>query len=170
MVILYKIFRRLVMILSRHRFAAIGRGVVFDPFSQLSHSTMYIGDDVYIGPGAFISTTHGKIVIGSHTIFGPNVSIYGGNHIFDKVGTYVSQAKKESDHVDPDVIIGKDVWIGGDCVILPGVCIHDGAIVGAGSVVTKDIAPYTVNVGNPCRFVKNRFTEANLAVHKELIS
>ena len=50
--------------------------------------------------------------------------------------------------------IGKNVWIGGGSIILPGVSIGDGVTIGAGSVVTHDIPPYTVAVGNPCRVIK----------------
>lgn len=58
-----------------------------------------------------------------------------------------------------DTVVGNDVWLGRNCVIMPGVKIGDGAIVAAQSVVTRDIAPYTVVGGNPARFLKNRFDE-----------
>lgn len=58
-----------------------------------------------------------------------------------------------------DTVVGNDVWIGRNSVILPGVHIGDGAIVAAQSVVTRDVAPYTVAGGNPARFLKNRFDE-----------
>ena len=54
-------------------------------------------------------------------------------------------------------MIGNDVWLGRECVVMPGVKIGDGAIVAAYSVVTRDVAPYTVVGGNPVRFIKNRF-------------
>lgn len=56
-----------------------------------------------------------------------------------------------------DTVVGNDVWIGRNSVILPGIRIGDGAIIAAQSVVTKDVAPYTVVGGNPARFLKNRF-------------
>ena len=55
-----------------------------------------------------------------------------------------------------DIVIGNDVWIGGRVIILPGVKIGDGAIIGAGSVVTKDVSEYDVVAGNPARVIKNR--------------
>lgn len=58
-----------------------------------------------------------------------------------------------------DTVMGNDVWIGRNSVILPGVHIGDGAIVAAQSVVTRNVAPYTVAGGNPARFLKNRFDE-----------
>lgn len=56
-----------------------------------------------------------------------------------------------------DIVIGNDVWIGRECVVMPGVKIGDGAIVAASSVVVKDIPPYTVFGGNPAKFIKQRF-------------
>lgn len=59
-----------------------------------------------------------------------------------------------------DTIIGNDVWIGRECVIMPGVKIGDGAIVAAYSVVTSDVLPYTIVGGNPSRFIRKRFDDA----------
>ena len=58
-----------------------------------------------------------------------------------------------------DTVVGNDVWLGRECVVMPGVKIGDGAIVAAYSVVTRDVAPYTDAGGNPARFIKNRFDE-----------
>ena len=58
-----------------------------------------------------------------------------------------------------DTVLGNDVWLGRECVVMPGVKIGDGAVVAAYSVVTRDIAPYTVAGGNPARFIKNRFDD-----------
>ena len=58
-----------------------------------------------------------------------------------------------------DTIVGNDVWIGQNAVILPGVHIGDGAIIGANSVVGSDVAPYTIVVGNPAKFLRKRFDD-----------
>ena len=67
-----------------------------------------------------------------------------------------------------DTVIGNDVWLGRNCTILPGVKIGNGAIVAACSVVTKDVAPYTVVGGNPARFLKKRFDDSTAALLEEL--
>lgn len=67
-----------------------------------------------------------------------------------------------------DIVVGNDVWIGRESVIMPGVKIGDGAIIGACSVVTKDIPPYTVAGGNPARFIKKRFDDQLIELLLEL--
>ena len=67
-----------------------------------------------------------------------------------------------------DTVIGNDVWLGRNCTILPGVKIGNGAIVAACSVVTKDVAPYTVVGGNPACFLKKRFDDSTAALLEEL--
>ncbi|MCG3864801.1 MULTISPECIES: CatB-related O-acetyltransferase [unclassified Photobacterium] len=67
-----------------------------------------------------------------------------------------------------DTVVGNDVWFGAECVILPGVKIADGAVIGTRAVVTKDVEPYSVVVGNPSRCVKKRFTEQQIALLLEM--
>ena len=60
---------------------------------------------------------------------------------------------------DPPTLIGNDVWIGNGAIILRGINVGDGAVIGAGAVVTKDIEPYTIVVGAPARLLKKRFSD-----------
>ena len=167
---IFRIFRRLIMLIKLRKFKKRGKNIIFDPFSRLSYSSITCGSNIYIGPNAFFSSTHSNISIGNNTIFGPNVSIFGGDHIFDKVGVLLNTIKKNIGHKDMDVVIGNEVWIAGNVVILSGVTIGDGAIIGACSVVTKDIDAYSINVGNPCRKIKSRFSEADIKKHIEQTS
>ena len=72
----------------------------------------------------------------------------------EKTTPHVSELPKKG-----DIVIGNDVWLGRECVIMPGVTIGDGAIVAAYSVVTKDVEPYSVVGGNPAHFIKKRFDD-----------
>ena len=90
----------------------------------------------------------GKITIGDHVMLGPKVSIYTANHPIDPAVRSLGH-----DHGIP-VTIGNHVWIGGNSVICPGVTIGDNAVIGAGSVVTKDIPANVVAAGNPCRVIR----------------
>lgn len=110
-----------------------------------------IGDDVLIDDQCFI-TSQQSIRIGSHVQIAAFSFITDFNHRFDsKKELIVTQGYK----TDP-VIIEDDVWIGSHVMILPGVKIGKGAVIGAGSVVTHDVLPYTVCAGNPARMIKKR--------------
>ncbi|WBV44319.1 type B chloramphenicol O-acetyltransferase [Pseudoroseomonas cervicalis] len=67
-----------------------------------------------------------------------------------------------------DTVIGNDVWIGTEAIIMPGITIGDGAVIGARAVVTQDVAPYAIVGGNPARLIRKRFGEAEIAMLLEL--
>lgn len=88
------------------------------------------------------------IIIGDYTLIGPNTQIYTACHSLDYM------ERRENKEFGKPVHIGKNVWIGGSVVILPGVTIGDYAVIGAGSVVTNDIPANAIAVGNPCRVTR----------------
>ena len=88
------------------------------------------------------------VTIGDRVMFGPNVSIYAATH-----ETEVESRRKDIEFGLP-VTIGNDCWIGGHVIILPGVTIGKGCTIAAGSVVTKDIPPWSVAKGSPARVFK----------------
>ena len=88
------------------------------------------------------------ITFGDNCLLGPNVSIYTAGH---PVHPHSRNSRYEYGIA---VTIGNDVWLGGCTVICPGVTIGDGCVIGAGSVVTKDIPPYSIAAGNPCRVIR----------------
>ena len=175
---LIQLYRKTVRLLEiiccfflRSAFRACGRNVKFHPFSSdLSYDSISIGDDVYIGYGAQFYAAHPSAIhIGSHVMFGPQVMIRGGNHNTGVVGKYMFDVKEKRPQDDVPVSIGNDVWIGARAIILKGVHIGDGAIVGAGAVVTRDIPPYSICAGVPARVVKMRFTPDEIKRHEELL-
>jgi len=110
--------------------------------------------------------------IGNFTSIANNVVIGGANHPMNWVGMSPvfyegrdSVTKKFSKFKldDPkECHIGNDVWIGRSSIVLSGVTISDGAVVGAGSVVTKDVPSYAIVAGNPARFIRNRFDDETI--------
>lgn len=109
------------------------------------------GKNIKIGKNVFINSCcrfqdQGGIEIGDGSLIGHNTTIATLNHDFNP--------SKRQNLTPSPVKIGKNVWIGSDCTILPGVTIGDGAIIGAGSVVTKSIPTNAVAVGNPARVIK----------------
>lgn len=166
--IVKKIFRRVFSVLYKRKFNSAGKNISFDPFSSVfSYSSINLGRNVFIGRGAYFSSSHSEINIGSNIMFGPDVHIYGGNHIFNNVGLFMYKIKKDIAHIDGNVIIESDVWIGGKSIILSGVVIGKGAIIGAGSIVTKNVKPYSISAGNPAKIIKMRFTNDEIKAHEK---
>ena len=113
-----------------------------------------------------------KLIVGKfcQIAHGTKFLMGAANHRLDTATTYPFNVmggiwrETSTPHIDElphkgDTVVGNDVWLGRDCLIMPVVKIGDGAIVAAASVVTKDVAPYTVAGGNPARFLKRRFDE-----------
>ncbi len=108
---------------------------------------MIVGEKVFFNFNCVVlDVTYVKI--GSRTLFGPNVQVYTATHPIDH--------KERSSGVEyaKPIRIGEDVWVGGSAVICPGVTIGDRTIIGAGSVVTRDIPADVFAAGNPCRVIR----------------
>ncbi|GAB2025171.1 sugar O-acetyltransferase [Lactovum odontotermitis] len=109
-----------------------------------------------IGRGCFINfglqiVSAGKVTIGSHCFIGPNCQLFTPNH-----HTSDKMLRREGWQYDAPITIGNDCWFGGSVIILPGVTIGDNVIVGAGAVVTKDVASNCVVAGNPAKIIKEQ--------------
>lgn len=132
--------------------ARIGKRVVFYPGVWIAPGkNLEIGDDVDLALNVQIETS-GGVTIGDRSLVGYGTKIFSRNHLIpQKPGQIFS-----SGHRFNAVSIGKDVWLGANVIVLPGRTIGDGAVVGAGSVVTKDVAPYTIVAGNPAKLVRER--------------
>lgn len=166
---LFRILRVIARPLIFRKWKSCGNGVKFDPLtSEFSYGRISIGNGTFIGPRAYFRTTHSYINIGAHVLFGPNVMILGGNHIFDIPGQLMAEITKGPTHIDPDVNIKDDVWIGAGAIILAGVTINEGAIVAAGTIVSSDVASYEIHGGVPNKKIRNRFTKEDLIEHKRL--
>ena len=112
---------------------------------------IHIGDWVYIGPNAHLNGS-GGLWIGNNVSIAPNVTIYTSEHRYE--GSSCIPYGPEEDC--GEVRIRDHVWIGNSVIILAGVTVEEGAIVGAGSLVTKDVPRCAVVAGNPARVIKYR--------------
>ena len=97
---------------------------------------------------------YGTCHIGRYVMMGTDVTIITRNHRFDRTDIPMMEQGFEEER---PVYIGNDVWIGDRVLILPGVHIGDGSIIAAGSVVTKDVPPYSIVAGVPARKIRDRF-------------
>jgi acetyltransferase-like isoleucine patch superfamily enzyme len=135
----------------------VGRGAVISSAHGLT-----IGDSVSIGPGSIVQVDGS---IGDFALIGMGVQIVGrDDHSVSEVGVPIVQAQWVGDRARTDrdsVEIGRDVWIGGASVVMSGVRIGDGSIIGAGSVVTRDVPSFAIVAGNPARIIRSRFSSSS---------
>lgn len=133
-----------------------------------------IGPYTYGRPKVRFPESGARLVIGRYGSIADGVEILlGGNHRLDWATTYPfpalpglwPQAAGMTGHdtTRGDVVIGHDVWLGSQCMIMSGVTIGHGAVVAARAVVTRDVPPYAIVAGNPARVVRLRFDEARIA-------
>ena len=143
----------------------------------IKNPNIIVGEFTYIADSEFEShVTHhyewngDKLIIGKFCQIAAGVEFVmnGANHQMNAVSTFPFYTIEGWDMVPPDpsdmllkgdTVIGNDVWIGQNAVILPGVHIGDGAIIGANSVVGSDVKPYTIIAGNPAKILRKRFDE-----------
>ena len=127
--------------------------VMNDPLNQLDNSSLIIGSNTYIGEYNNIRAGGGLIQIGNNCSISQHISIIASNHKYDRSSLIRSQLWDLKNNY---VIIKDDVWVGANVVILPGVTVSRGAIIGAGSIVTKDVPEYAIIVGSPARVIGYR--------------
>jgi acetyltransferase-like isoleucine patch superfamily enzyme len=134
-------------------FARVSRGVVVSAPNQL-----IIGTNVSIGPYSMILVDG---AIGSWTILSFRVLLVGKNdHGFAVPGSTISNSHwsgRNKLEASEKIFIGKDVWVGAGAILIAGIEIGDGAIIGAGSVVTSNVPACEIYAGNPAKFIRSRF-------------
>jgi acetyltransferase-like isoleucine patch superfamily enzyme len=143
------------------------------------HGKVAFEDDLRVGRGAIVGSAHGLVIgrgvaigprsvvqvngsIGDFALIGMHVQIIGReDHEISEVGLPMSLSTWVGDREERPrdaVHIGRDVWVGASSIILGGVDIGEGSIIGAGAVVTKNVPPYSIVVGNPARIIGQRFS------------
>lgn len=127
---------------------AVGEGCLIEPPFWCDY-----GYNVTLGPRFYAN--HGCVVLDGapvtfgHDVFvGPNCGFYTAGHPLD-----AERRNRGLEYARP-IRVGNDVWFGGNVAVLPGVSVGDGSVIGAGSVITRDVPPGVVAAGNPCRVVR----------------
>ncbi|BCM92098.1 maltose O-acetyltransferase [Abditibacteriota bacterium] len=118
------------------------------PFRCDYGTNIYTGNNFYANFGCVILDV-AEVRFGENVMLAPNVQIYTAHHPLD-VATRISMLE-----MGTPINIGNNVWIGGGAIILPGVTIGDNSVIGAGSVVTRDVPPNVIAAGNPCRVIRD---------------
>lgn len=135
--------------LLKEMFAEIGENCYIEPplHANWGGHHVHFGNHVYANFNlTLVDDTH--IYVGDYTMLGPNVTIATGGHPIHP------GLRQQSYQYNAPVRIGKNCWIGSGVIIVPGVTIGDNVVIGAGSVVTKDIPDHVVAVGNPCKVLR----------------
>ena len=130
-------------------FAEIGEGCYIEPpfHSNFGGGHVHFGKMIYANFNlTMVDDTH--IYVGDYTMIGPNVTIATAGH------PILPELREKAYQYNMPVHIGRNCWIGAGAIILPGITISDNVVVGAGSIVTKDLPSNVVAVGNPCRVLR----------------
>ncbi len=135
--------------LLKEMFAEIGDGCYIEPplHANFGGHHVHFGKNIYANFNlTLVDDTH--IYVGDYTMFGPNVTIATAGH------PICPELRDQGLQYNMPVHIGRNCWIGANAAIVPGITIGDNVVIGAGSVVTKDIPSGVVAVGNPCRVLR----------------
>ena len=128
------------------------------------HKTIVLGDNVGIGPGCIFQC---DTFIGNKVAIAANVSfVNSDDHNYNIIGKAMWDSGRGDKY---KVIVSDDVWIGNGAIILSGVKVGRGSIIGAGTVVTKDVKPYSIVGGSPAKFIKWRFTKDEILQHESIL-
>lgn len=123
------------------------RFLIEQPFYCDYGYNIEIGEDFYANVNCVI-LDGAKVTFGNNVFIAPNCGFYTAGHPLD-----IAQRNSGLEYAQP-ITVGNDVWIGANVAVLPGVTIGDGCVIGAGSVVTRDIPAHSLAVGNPCRVIR----------------
>ena len=129
----------------KEMFAEIGEDCYIEPplHANMAGAYVHFGKNVYANFNLTL-VDDGHIYVGDYTMIGPNVTIATAGH------PILPELREKGYQYNMEVHIGKNCWLGSGVVVLPGVTIGDNVVVGAGSIVTKDLPSNVVAVGNPC--------------------
>ena len=133
----------------KRMFAEVGEGCHLEPpfHANWAGKFTHLGNYVYANFNlTLVDDT--DIYIGDHTLFGPNVTLTAANH------PLCAELRASGMQYNLPIRIGKNVWLGAGVIVLPGVTIGDNSVIGAGSVVTKDIPEHVLAFGTPCRVIR----------------
>ena len=160
--IVHSLINRYIKI--RFQMADLGEGFKWGYHWKFRNRSMIsVGRFVFIGPYAWIIY---PTVIGDLVMIAPHVQIIGNDHGYTEVGIPIRISKPGINSKFRVTVIDSEVWIGQRSTIIHGVHIGRGSIIASGSMVTKDVEPYTIVGGNPAKFIRKRFeTEDEQIAH-----
>lgn len=171
---LARVIRTKVAVFGKKHYLKYGVGLHVGKNSRLwAPSRLIIGKNVYIGKNVHIEC---DCEIGDYCLIANQVAFVGKHdHDFRAVGypvrfsPWAGSHKLDSGSANEKIIVGQDVWIGYGAILLTGITVGKGAIISAGSLVVKDVEPYSIVGGVPVKTLGSRFTETEIKIHEKKI-
>lgn len=163
-----KLLKRLKVLLLttfKYKFKSYGENFYFGSGLFVRPNSVHIGNNVYIGRNSHLSVK--EIIIQDYVMLASNVSVVGGDHSFKIPGIPIRESGRDE---EKKVVIKRDSWIGHGAILLHGITVGEGAIVAAGSVVTKDVEAYSIVAGSPAKKIKMRFSDDEIEEHKKKLN
>ena len=158
------ILRKIVLpfVALRLQIEMVGEGVHWGKNSKVAGAKL--GNFSYFGPNALFS---GPVVIGDLTMISSSVEIIGQDHGIGDLNSPMRLSSPRSGRLV--TVIEADCWIGSRVIIMEGIRIGRGSVIGAGAIVTRDIAPYSIVTGAPARVIRHRFTKKEQGFYEEML-
>ncbi len=136
-----------------HLLGACGKNLKLGPGAHIRNpSLVSIGNDCYLGEDVQLYAWGEKITLGNNVLIAAGARLISRNHAFENMDAPISS----QGYVNEPIVIEDDVWIGFNVIVLAGIRIGKGSIIGANSVVTKDVEPYSIMGGTPARLIRQR--------------
>lgn len=148
----------------KYRLLSCGKGTYFGRDILVRPGCVSIGVKSFVGSRCWLAS---RVQIGNYVMLAGSVAIVGGDHKYDLVGVPMILSGRDENLT---TVINDDVWIGFGTIVMHGVTIGEGAIVAAGSIITKDVLPYSIVGGAPARLIRMRFNESQAAIHREKLT
>lgn len=163
------LMERLLSVFYKRSFGNCGSNVRIRPLTSVFKgvNNIYIGNDVSIPKYSTIFCTEAPLVIGNKVTFGPSPTIVTGDHRIDVLGKFIIDCHVKKAENDLPIIIEDDVWVGANVIILKGVRICRGSVIAAGTLVNKNVPPYSIFGGSPGRVIRFRFSKEAIIEHEK---
>lgn len=140
---------------------------LFGPLT-LEPQSIELDNYTRLQPGVRVINSGGKLIVKKFSAIGAGTTIISSEHV-PTVGIPQFLSTLHINDTSSVVVIEEDVWVGAECILLSHSCVGRGAIVAAGSVVTKPVPPYAVVVGSPAKIIKVRFTKEQIMAHEAIL-
>lgn len=156
---------------SKKSFGYCAKNVILTPPIYFGNKkNIFLHENTAIASNSHISATNAKFIVNRNCLIAEGLTVHTGNHamIEGRFCSSITEADKPKGY-DKDVVVESDVWIGCNVTLLAGVNIGRGSIVAAGSVVTKDVMPYSIVGGVPAKFIKFKWSLNQIIEHEKCL-